>query len=156
MKHISILSLLVIFCAALLFTSCGGDNKGKNGKNGTSTGVTAENFKAEPGQGTPIHFAHLKMDFKPVTSGDTVKAVYPFKNMTNLPVAISSVQTSCPCMMTDFTKGNIQPGEVGEVRVNFATAGQFGDHYKLISVILQGSNEPITLQLNGKINQAPQ
>jgi hypothetical protein len=153
MKHLSILFLAL--AVAFTFTACG--DKGKTDKtNGTDGTVAADNFKVEPGQRTPIQFSHLKMDFKPVTSGDTVKAVYPFKNTSNLPVTIAQVATSCPCMMTDYTKGNIQPGQIGEVKVNFATAGQFGDHYKLISVVLQGSNEPITLELNGRINQAPQ
>ena len=127
----------------------------KGGKEDKAAEEAAKNFKVEPGQGTPIQFSHLKMDFKPVTAGDTVKATYPFKNMTKLPVTIAAAKTSCPCMMTSFTQGNIQPGQLGEVTVNFATKGQFGDHYKLISVILQGSNEPITLQLNGHIDQAP-
>lgn len=158
MKRLSLRLSLLGLCALLALTAC--DDKGKSGTNGNSssngsgTSTSPDDFKVEPGQGTPIQFSHLKMEFKPVVSGDTVKAVYPFKNMTNTPVAISQAITSCPCMMTDFTKGNIQPGQLGEVRVNFATAGQFGDHYKIISVMLQGSNEPITLQLNGHIDQA--
>ena len=82
-----------------------------------------------------------------------VKAKYPFKNMTNVPVAIADVKTSCPCITAEFTKGNILPGKLGEVNVTFDTKGQFGDHYKLVSVILQGSNEPLTLELNGRILQ---
>lgn len=156
MKRFSLSLCLLGLCAMMALSSC--EDKGKTGNNGSNSGNTSapapDDFKVEPGQGTPIQFSHLKMEFKPVVSGDTVKAVYPFKNMTNTPVAISQAITSCPCMMTDYTKGNILPGQVGEVRVNFATAGQFGDHYKIISVMLQGSNEPITLQLNGHIDQA--
>lgn len=157
MKRFSITAVLLAVFTLVFFAAC--EDKGKTGnqENGKEPGsTTTDNFKVEPGQGTPIQFSHLRMNFKTVTSGDTVKAVYPFKNVTNTPVAISQVITSCPCMMTDHTKGNIQPGQIGEVRVNFATAGQFGDHYKIISVMLQGSNEPISLELNGRINQAPQ
>ncbi|MFN8394802.1 MAG: DUF1573 domain-containing protein [Bacteroidia bacterium] len=155
MKRLSLRLSLLGLCAMMALSSC--EDKGKTGStsgNNTTSTPAPDDFKVEPGQGTPIQFSHLKMEFKPVVSGDTVKAVYPFKNMTNTPVAISQAITSCACMMTDFTKGNIQPGQTGEVRVNFATAGQFGDHYKIISVMLQGSNEPITLQLNGHIDQA--
>ncbi len=140
----------------LAISAC--DEKGKSGKENTVAGTTPgtttspDNFKLEPGQGTPIQFSYLTMAFPTVTSGDTVKAIYPFKNTTNLPVTITGAITSCPCMMTDYPKVNILPGEIGEIKVNFATAGQMGRHEKIIAVTLQGSNEPITLHLNGQIN----
>lgn len=150
MKRNSIFTAALAILLAFSLTAC--DEKGKTDK---AAQQAADNFKAEPGQGTPLHFSHLKMDFKTVTAGEVVQAEYPFKNMTNLPVAIADVKTSCPCITADFTKGNIQPGQLGKVNVRFDTKDQFGDHYKLISVILQGSNEPLTLELNGRILQAP-
>jgi hypothetical protein len=151
MKRNSIFSFALAILLAFSFSACE-----EKGKATAEAQQAADNFKAEPGQGTPIHFAHLKTDFKTVTAGEVVKAKYPFKNMTNLPVAIADIRTSCPCITGEFPKGNIQPGQVGDILVTFDTKGQFGDHYKLISVILQGSNEPITLELNGRIMQAAQ
>ena len=95
------------------------------------------------------------MEFKPVVSGDTVKAVYPFKNTSNSSQVIQQVVVSCPCMLTDFPKGNIQPGQIGEITVRFATAGQSGRHEKIIAVVLEGNQEPISLRLNGQINADP-
>ena len=135
----------------LALSAC--DDKGKTGKeSGKGTTVKADDFKAEPGQGTPIHFSHLTMQFGPVVSGDTVRASYPFKNVTNTAVTVTGAMTSCPCMKTEFPKGPIQPGEVAEIKVNFETANQMGRHEKIIAVTLQGSNEPITLHLNGQID----
>ena len=151
MKRNSIFSFALAILLAFSFSACE-----EKGKATAEAQQAADNFKAEPGQGTPIHFAHLKTDFKTVTAGEVVKAKYPFKNMTNLPVAIADIRTSCPCITGEFPKGNILPGQVGDIVVTFDTKGQFGDHYKLISVILQGSNEPITLELNGRIMQAAQ
>ena len=151
MNRNSIFSLFLAIVLGLSLAAC--DDKGKSGSEGKASEAAADDFKAEPGQGTPIHFAHLKTDFKTVTAGEVVKAKYPFKNMTNVPVAIADVKTSCPCITAEFTKGNILPGKLGEVNVTFDTKGQFGDHYKLVSVILQGSNEPLTLELNGRILQ---
>jgi hypothetical protein len=153
MKHLKSIGL-VLPILLLLFTAC--NDKGKTGKGGEaplSNGVTSDNFVVDPGQGTPIQFSHLTMQFGPVTSGDTVRAAYPFKNMTNTAVTITGAITSCPCMMTDFPKTPIQPGALGEIKVNFATAGQMGRHEKIIAVTLQGTNEPITLHLNGQIDK---
>ena len=110
------------------------------------------NFKAMPGQSTPIHFSHLEMNFNPVVSGDTVKAIYPFKNMSQETVKITQAVTSCDCMQTKFPRGNVQPGQYGEIEVHFLTAGQKGRHEKIIAVVLENYEESITLRLNGQIN----
>jgi Protein of unknown function (DUF1573) len=143
--------LMLPLAMLLLFTACG-EKPGKGKDKGQDPKTNAETFKLEPGQGTPIQFSYLTMQFGPVISGDTVHAVYPFKNMTNTAVTVTDALTSCPCMMTDFPKGPIQPGEIGEIKVNFATANQMGRHEKIIAVMLQGSNEPISLRLNGQID----
>ncbi len=144
MKFSKIALMALPMLLVLTLTACNSKGKEKD--------RAAQNFKAEPGQSTPIHFAHLTMEFPTVTSGDTVKAVYPFKNVTNLPVMVTGALTSCPCMMTEFPKTNVLPGDVAEIKVNFATANQMGRHEKIIAVTLQGTNEPITLHLNGQIN----
>lgn len=60
-------------------------------------------------------------------------------------------QNQLPLYHRRIHKGEHFARQVGEVNVTFDTKGQFGDHYKLVSVILQGSNEPLTLELNGRI-----
>ncbi|HHG84572.1 MAG TPA: DUF1573 domain-containing protein [Bacteroidetes bacterium] len=110
-------------------------------------------FQASPGQQTVIHFSHLGMEFGPVISGDTVHAVYPFKNMSLGTVVITEVATSCECLKTEFPHGNIQPGEIGEIKAHFHTEGQWGRHEKIISVVVEGQ-DPIPLRLNGEIRKA--
>lgn len=134
----------------LAVTSCGGDPK--PGPQPPTT-KAFDDFQVEPGQTTPIHFTHLNMNFKPVTSGDTVVAVYPFKNMSKETVKIQQVATSCQCMQASFTQSNIQPGQIGEVKVNFLTEGQKGRHEKIIAVVLENYDETITLRLNGEIQE---
>lgn len=110
-------------------------------------------FQAEPGQQTPLHFDHLAMKFGPVISGDTVHATYRFKNMTPGTVVIDKVATSCECLVAEYPQGNIQPGQIGEVKAQFRTEGQWGTHEKIISVILKGNSNPIPLRLNGEIRK---
>ncbi len=146
---IGFLALALVLCMGT--TACDGKDKTGKGADNVKTIQAEDSFTAEPGQGTAIHFAHLTMQFGPVTSGDTVHASYPFKNATNTAVTVTGALTSCPCMKTEFPKGPIQPGEIAEIKVNFETANQMGTHEKIIAVTLQGNNEPITLHLNGKI-----
>ena len=151
MNAVKNLSLVLILMAIGLLscTDGGKTTKGNTGNN------SPKDIELIPGQGTDIQFSHLVMEFKPVVSGDTVKAVYPFKNTSNSSQVIQQVLVSCPCMLTDFPKGNIQPGQIGEITVRFATAGQSGRHEKIIAVVLEGNQEPISLRLNGQINADP-
>jgi hypothetical protein len=140
--------LPLLLCLLMVVAACGDSKKSLGGSG------AGQDIKLEPGQGTAIQFSHLTMKFGPVMSGDTVKAVYPFKNVSNTTQVIQDVIVSCPCMMPSYPKTNIQPGQVGEIKVNFATHGQFGTHEKIIAVLLEGNPEPISLHLNGQINKA--
>jgi outer membrane biosynthesis protein TonB len=153
MRNASLYSLLL---ALLLLGACTESTKTPPGTpapgNGAATSQAASgDLQVIPGQSTDLHFAHFEMNFKPVTSGDTVKAIYPFKNASDHTVRISQAAVSCNCMQPSYPQGNIQPGQVGEVKVNFVTEGQKGRHEKIISIILEGNPEPITLRLNGEI-----
>jgi hypothetical protein len=142
--------LLVLGCQESTKTPPGTPGTSAAG-NGTSNGTATGDLQVIPGQSTDLHFAHFEMNFKPVTSGDTVKAIYPFKNASDHTVRISQAAVSCACMQPSYPQGNIQPGQVGEVKVNFVTEGQKGRHEKIISIVLEGNPEPITLRLNGEI-----
>jgi hypothetical protein len=153
MRNASFYSLL--FALLLLLGACQGSTgtpSGGTAPGGSTNGTAASgDLKVIPGQATDLHFAHFEMNFKPVTSGDTVKAVYPFKNASDHTVKIAQAAVSCACMQPSYPQGNIQPGQVGEVKVNFVTEGQKGRHEKIISIVLEGNPEPITLRLNGEI-----
>jgi hypothetical protein len=141
------LVLLLGACQESTKTPPAGTTQGNEANGGTASG----DLKVIPGQDTDLHFAHFEMNFKPVTSGDTVKAVYPFKNASDHTVRIEQAVVSCACMQPSYPQGNIQPGQVGEIKVNFVTEGQKGRHEKIISIVLAGNPEPITLRLNGEI-----
>lgn len=152
MKRLPKILPFLLLSLSLAMAACG-DSKKSLDKSPQGQQGGPRDIVLEPGQGTPIQFSHLTMKFGPVMSGDTVKAVYPFKNVSNSTQAIQDVVVSCPCMMPDYPKTNIQPGQVGEIKVNFATHGQFGTHEKIIAVVLEGNPDPITLRLNGQITK---
>ena len=143
--------------AALLLGIClfmAGCTNSENGNNGKTDGKPqTKDIPLEPGQDTDLQFSHLIMQFGPVKSGEVVRASYPFKNTTDGTVVIKQVVTSCECLKTEYPKGNIQPGQIGEIVANFETKGQSGTHEKIIAVVLENVQEPITLRLNGRIEK---
>ena len=147
LRHTLLFALL-----ALTAIACKESTKGTQQPASNQGTANTGDFKAMPGQSTPIHFSHLEMNFKPVPSGDTVIAIYPFKNMSQETVRISQAVTSCQCMQTKYPQGNIQPGQLGEIEVHFLTKDQKGRHEKIISIVLENYDDPITLRLNGEIN----
>jgi hypothetical protein len=166
-KHFKYLVVLPI--ALLLVAGCDSGNGQKNPApvggiernyntrdNKETTPPKPKGFVPEPGQGTAIQFAHLTMLFGPVMTGDTVNAVYPFKNMSQSTVRIAQAATSCDCLKTEFPQGNIQPGQEGEIIAHFYTKGQWGTHEKIIAVQLEGEQDAITLRLNGQVLKADQ
>ena len=159
MKITSLFAICSLFF--LVFTGCD-DSSSTNGGGGT----TVNNGKPEakisliPGQSGDLHFSHLEMGFADVTAGDTVFASYPFQNMSNHSVKIDEVKLSCYCLSAEWPKHNLAPGEVGEIKVTFATEGQARDvpatHEKMFPVLINGEMMPMeTLKLRGRVLPKP-
>jgi hypothetical protein len=161
--------LIVLLTASLTFAGC---EQGPQQQNPTSVGGVKrdyskvkkdpvapppppkpQGFVPAPGQTTAIQFAYFAANFGPVVSGDTVTAVYPFKNMSQRTVRIAQAATSCECLVAEFPEGNIQPGQEGEIKANFYTEGQWGTHEKIIAVQLEGETDAFTLRLNGRVEK---
>ena len=156
---------LFAICSLLMlaFTAC--DNSSSTGGEGGGTVVDDGKPKAKialiPGQDTDLQFSHIDMQFTDVVAGDTVYAIYPFQNMSNHTVKIDEVKVSCYCLSAEYPTGNIAPGEVGEIKVEFRTAGQARDvpatHEKMFPVLINGDMMPMeTLKLRGKVLPNPE
>ena len=151
--------LPICMFAMLLFSACESGG-GESGGGGDANGGGEPDIVLMPGQTGDIQFSHLRMEFSPVTAGDTVIATYPFKNTSQRTVTIDNVITSCHCLTSEFPKHKLIPGEIGEIKVYFATEGQAKEvpttHEKMFPVQIDGQLEPIeTLRLVGKVLPKP-
>lgn len=142
----------------LLLSGCESGSSGGSGENGGGgeAGGDQQDIVLMPGQSGPIEFSHIRMEFNPVTAGDTVIASYPFKNTSQRTVTIDNVITSCHCLTAEFPKQKLIPGEIGEIKVYFATEGQAREvpttHEKMFPVQVDGQLEPLeTLRLVGQV-----
>jgi len=66
-------------------------------------------------------------DFGQIPQGTPVSAQFTFTNVGDEPLIISSIESSCDCIITKFTRGPILTGEKGIVTITYdATMAQAG------------------------------
>jgi len=89
------------------------------------------------------------MDFGSVMQDSVIRGKIQFVNSGDTPVVISRVHTSCGCTAANLDKLEYQPGEAGEVDVQFNTKGFSGAVRKYVTISLtkgQPSNTRVVLQ----------
>lgn len=145
----------------LAFASCD-NSSSESGQTGTAVddGMPKAKIALIPGQSSDLQFSHIDMQFADVVAGDSVKAVYPFQNMSNHSVKIDEVKVSCYCLSAEYPTHNLAPGEVGEIKVTFRTKGQAravpATHEKMFPILINGDMMPMeTLKLRGRVMPNP-
>ncbi|MCF0159926.1 MAG: DUF1573 domain-containing protein [Bacteroidaceae bacterium] len=79
-----------------------------------------------------------------------VTSVFQVTNVGDSPLEINDVQTSCACMVVDWPKQPIEPGQSGKILAVF-DAKALGHFYKEVEVHSNVSAEPVYLQMEGKV-----
>ena len=75
---------------------------------------------------------HYKLGF---VQPDQIKvARFPFTNVTDHAVTLTSIETSCPCLQVKSEKKEFKPGESGEVAIEFNPAGYERDYAQTVVV----------------------
>ena len=95
------------------------------------------------------------MDMGIVTQDSVVHSVIQFRNSGELPLKIKRVQTSCGCTAAELNQLDYQPGESGEIEIQFNTKGFSGVVRKYITIYLEDgspSSSRVVLQANIKTN----
>lgn len=91
-------------------------------------------------------------DFGRVSEADG-KRTHTFRltNRGTRPVAISAVNTWCGCMVADYTRRAVRPGETAEVRVTFDPDHKQGNFVKQVVVLLSGGSEYVRLWVKADV-----
>ena len=105
--------------------------------------------------GPKIEFATPIYEFGKIKSGDPVKYTYYFTNTGSETLEITRVQPSCGCTTAgDFSK-KVEPGQTGNIPIQFNSGNFNGNVFKTITVSSSAKNSPTTvLQLKGTIWKA--
>ena len=91
-------------------------------------------------------------DFGKIKQGVPVMYEFSFTNSGEVPLIISTVQASCGCTVTEYTKQPIEAGEKGFVKATFnaANAGQFT---KTVTVNANTEDGIARLTIKGEVVQ---
>lgn len=88
---------------------------------------------------TMIEFEETNFDFGVIKQGDVVKHTFVFKNIGDHPAIIENVKPSCGCTKLSAPDAPIQPGETGEIEIQFDSAGKLGKQHKNVTVVYNGN-----------------
>jgi hypothetical protein len=89
-------------------------------------------------------------DFGKIPLNKPVTHEFRFTNTGTSPLIISSVQASCGCTVTDYSKDPIAPGAEGFVKAtyNAATSGIFS---KTVTVNANAEESAVRLMIKGEV-----
>lgn len=95
--------------------------------------ASAQNNTAK---GAPLVFENDEWDFGTINEEDgIVTHVFRFANVSDKPVRIVSVSTSCGCTNAAFSNEPVAPGDFGEITVHFSPARTEGQLYREVEVL---------------------
>jgi hypothetical protein len=89
-------------------------------------------------------------DFGKIPLSKPVTHEFRFKNSGNAPLIISSVQASCGCTVTDYSKDPIAPGAEGFVKATY-DAAKAGVFTKTVTVNANSEESVVRLMIKGEV-----
>jgi hypothetical protein len=99
---------------------------------GTLWAQTTDSVQQQPGP--RFSFEHSSHDYGNLYQGEQAEHVFIFTNAGDAPLVLNNVLTTCGCTAPEWTKGPVAPGEQGEVKIVFDTAGKIGRQNKVITL----------------------
>lgn len=89
-------------------------------------------------------------DFGEIRDGSTVRFVFQFQNILDEPIILQTVRTTCGCTAADWPEAPIEPGESGDVVIEF-DAERGGTFKKKITVFFDKQRKAEVLWIRGEV-----
>lgn len=103
-------------------------------------------------QGESLAFDTINYNFGLIAEeGGSVEHTFIFKNISSKPVVILSVQTSCGCTTSQYSRKPIMPGDSGRIEVAFDPINRPGYFSKSITVTTSADEKPQVLRIEGEV-----
>jgi len=98
----------------------------------------------------PVQWNEKTHDFGTIEQGKPATATFTFKNISDAPIVITNVRSSCGCTVAKYTKEPVRPGEEGEVSATY-NAARPGNFNKSVTVTIEGTNNADILIVKGVV-----
>jgi hypothetical protein len=116
--------------------------------NTSTVSGTADTVKAS---GAAITFATPVYNFGTIQRGEKISYTYKFQNTGTAPLIITNAQATCGCTIPEIPKEPVKPGQTGELKVVFNSAGKLGRQDKVITVTSNASPATEMIHLQGEV-----
>ncbi|HEU5290187.1 MAG TPA: DUF1573 domain-containing protein [Cyclobacteriaceae bacterium] len=97
-----------------------------------------------------FNWAATTFDFGKIVKGEPVTHEFTFTNTGNDALIISSVQASCGCTVTDYTKDPIPAGNKGFVKATYNAAKE-GVFSKTVTINANTEDAVVLLTIKGEV-----
>lgn len=111
---------------------------------------------AQEENSSPLQFDTYEWDFGNIKEEDgIVTHTFTFMNVSNNPIQIDNVATSCGCTTAQFSTDDILPGKTGEIVVHFSPARTEGKVFREIDVMTRGRRSFDHLSVTADVEPMP-
>lgn len=100
--------------------------------------------------GKEIFFEEEFHNYGEIAENSNGSYSFIFKNVSDEPIIINRVRSSCGCTIPEWPREPIEPGEGDEILVRYNTE-LVGPFQKSIYVYSSAENSPVKLQIKGKV-----
>ena len=141
--------LLVGLASCQLTDQQGGDGVSTNDIHNPNSGFDPN---ADPADLPRFSFTETEYDFGTISQGEKAAFSYTFTNVGKLPLVIQSVNVGCGCtVIDDWPKEPIEPGQGGEIKVEFNSDGKKGNISKSVTIVANTSPSTSVVKLKGVV-----
>jgi hypothetical protein len=99
-----------------------------------------------------FNWVHTLFDFGDIKQNVPVHHTFRFTNNGDAPLIITSVQASCGCTVTEYSKDPVPPGAEGFVKATYNAANP-GVFNKTVTVNANTQGEAVLLTIKGNVVQ---
>jgi hypothetical protein len=110
--------------------------------------VVATDNITPSGDAAVMSFKETEYDFGTIQQGKVVDHTFVFTNTGKTPLVIESASASCGCTVPEWTQTPVAPGEKGQVKVQFNSAGKMGQQAPMVTI--RANTEPNIIRVSMK------
>ncbi len=101
-----------------------------------------------------MSFEETEYDFGTIQQGKVIDHTFVFTNTGKSPLLIENASASCGCTVPEWTKTPVAPGEKGEVKVQFNSAGKMGQQAPMVTVRANTEPNIVRVSMKGSVESS--